>query len=316
VPARWRLAAAYTLVGQTEVAKQLVNNAPTQIAAYQELAYTYGSNTRDEAMILETMTLMKMRSKAAGLAKGLAERMSSDRWMNTQTTAYSLLAMSKFIGTTSSDKTMRFSYKINSGKTISKATQIPVFKKDLRLNGKKGEISLSNTGKGMLYARVIVEGIPVAGDQSSASSHLRMNIKYLDMEGSPIDETKIEQGTDFIAEVTLTNPGTRGYLKEMTLNQIFPSGWEIHNTRMDGFTAAVKTSYFDYQDIRDDRVYTYYQLSKSKSKTYRIQLNATYMGRFYLPTVESEAMYDNTINARVPGRWVEVLPVNDGLSNN
>ena len=44
------------------------------------------------------------------------------------------------------------------------------------------------------------------------------------------------------------------------------------------------------------------------TKTFRIQLNATYQGKFYLPTVESEAMYDNTINARQPGKWVEVIP--------
>ena len=37
------------------------------------------------------------------------------------------------------------------------------------------------------------------------------------------------------------------------------------------------------------------------------QLNATYLGKFYLPTIESEAMYDNTVNARTPGFWVEVV---------
>jgi uncharacterized protein YfaS (alpha-2-macroglobulin family) len=37
-------------------------------------------------------------------------------------------------------------------------------------------------------------------------------------------------------------------------------------------------------------------------------LMATYLGRFYLPSTGCEAMYDNTISARVPGRWVEVVP--------
>ena len=31
-----------------------------------------------------------------------------------------------------------------------------------------------------------------------------------------------------------------------------------------------------------------------------------YKGKFYLPSVESEAMYDNTINARKKGRWIIV----------
>jgi hypothetical protein len=39
-------------------------------------------------------------------------------------------------------------------------------------------------------------------------------------------------------------------------------------------------------------------------------LNPSYLGKFYLPTVSCEAMYDNTINARIAGNWVEV--VNNG----
>ncbi|MEM9024630.1 MAG: hypothetical protein AAGB22_12865, partial [Bacteroidota bacterium] len=94
-------------------------------------------------------------------------------------------------------------------------------------------------------------------------------------------------------------------------NQVFPSGWEVHNSRMDDFEASYISDAVDYQDIRDDRVYTYYDLSRWEQKTFRIQLNATYMGRFYLPTVLSEDMYDHTIHARQPGQWVEVVPPSD-----
>jgi alpha-2-macroglobulin len=169
---------------------------------------------------------------------------------------------------------------------------------------KHGNISFTNTGKSTLFVKVMVIGIPLIGDKIAASNGLSMEIKYKDMKGKEIQPDKLIQGTDFVAEIKMTNPGTRGYLQEMCLNQIFPSGWEIHNTRMDetgGRNAA------RYQDIRDDRVYSYYDLPNNMSKTFTIQLNATYLGKFYLPTVYSEAMYDNTINARVPGRWVEVV---------
>jgi uncharacterized protein YfaS (alpha-2-macroglobulin family) len=43
---------------------------------------------------------------------------------------------------------------------------------------------------------------------------------------------------------------------------------------------------------------------------FRIALNATYSGKFYLPSVNVEAMYDNTVNARIPGQWVVVERVN------
>jgi len=155
-----------------------------------------------------------------------------------------------------------------------------------------------------LFAKVIIEGVPLVGDKSAAAKDLKMEVHYKDMKGKEIQPDKLQQGMDFTAEVTITNPGTKGFLKEMALSQIFPSGWEIHNSRMDenGSTSASR-----YQDIRDDRVYSYYEMPGNSSKKFVLQLNATYLGKFYLPTVYSEAMYDNTINARVPGRWVEVV---------
>lgn len=306
--ARWRLAGAYVLIGRPEVAQKLINNVGIDIPDYTELSYTFGSSLRDEAMILEVLALMNNKSKGGMLAKGIAEAMNNDRWMSTQTTAYALIAMSKFVGVSATDKTMHFTYNLNGGAGNSKNTQAPIFSDKLDVKSEESVLKVKNLGTGLLYAKLIVEGIPVAGDEKAAANNMSVSVDYIDMDGNAIDPTVLEQGTDFVAQVKVTNPGTRGYLKEMTLNQIFPSGWEIHNTRMQNFTSAVSAGSFDYQDIRDDRVYTYYSLGKGSSKTFRIQLNATYQGKFYLPTVESEAMYDNTINARTPGKWVEVVP--------
>ena len=63
----------------------------------------------------------------------------------------------------------------------------------------------------------------------------------------------------------------------------------------------------EYMDIRDDRVYSYFDLNKYKTKRFRILLNASYLGKFYLPTVYCEAMYDNEINSRKGGKWIEVV---------
>jgi len=80
---------------------------------------------------------------------------------------------------------------------------------------------------------------------------------------------------------------------------------------MDNFDNLNNVSRADYQDIRDDRMYTYFDLQKGKQKTYRIQMNAAYQGKYYAPTTYCEAMYDNSINARQPGQWVEVIGVDE-----
>jgi hypothetical protein len=64
---------------------------------------------------------------------------------------------------------------------------------------------------------------------------------------------------------------------------------------------------YTYRDIRDDRVYTFFDLYATQSVTYRVFLTAAYTGRFYLPAVSCEAMYDNRIYSRQKGQWVEVV---------
>ncbi|MFT5647906.1 MAG: hypothetical protein ACI976_002601, partial [Aureispira sp.] len=54
------------------------------------------------------------------------------------------------------------------------------------------------------------------------------------------------------------------------------------------------------------RVYTFFDLKKGKTKTFNVLLNASYLGRYYLPALSVEAMYDKSIQARKRGQWVEV----------
>jgi len=110
-----------------------------------------------------------------------------------------------------------------------------------------------------------------------------------------------------MALVTVENTGLRTY-QQMSLTQIFPSGWEIHNTRMDPSGKTYTYDVPDYEDIRDDRVNSFYELVVKKKKTFMVLLHASYEGRFYLPTIYSEAMYDHAINARQHGMWVTVTP--------
>jgi uncharacterized protein YfaS (alpha-2-macroglobulin family) len=95
--------------------------------------------------------------------------------------------------------------------------------------------------------------------------------------------------------------------KELALTQMFPSGWEIRNLRLDNIESSKVKSKPDYQDIRDDRVYSYFGLEKAESKTFVILLNAAYLGEYFLPAVYCEAMYDNGIHATRAGKWVKVI---------
>jgi hypothetical protein len=55
----------------------------------------YGSSERNHDDF-ETLLSLGLKAKAFVAANKLAKKMASDQWMSTQTTAYCLLAMSKF----------------------------------------------------------------------------------------------------------------------------------------------------------------------------------------------------------------------------
>lgn len=305
--ARWRLAAAYVLAGQPETAKSMITNLSAKVKPYMEMAYTYGSSYRDEAMILETLTLLNMKNQAFESLKSVAAELSTDDWCSTQTTAYALIAVSKFVKANSLGSGISADCKIaGASTTVNTKSQI----QQVTVSNANGNapVSVSNKGKGLLYVRVIRSGIPAAGEETARQSNLQMSVNYKTLKGESLNVDQLEQGTDFIAEVTVYHPGIRQTYRNMALTQIFPGGWEIHNSRMDeNISALAKGDVPTYQDIRDDRVYTYFDINQSGSRTYRVVLNAAYTGRFYLPTVIAEAMYDNNVTARMPGRWIEVV---------
>ncbi|RUA11836.1 MAG: hypothetical protein DSY82_02795 [Flavobacteriia bacterium] len=306
--ARWRLALAYFLVGKKNIAEKLIANQSTSVKTYKEMSYSFGSNVRDNAMILETLVALQKKEDGKAIFDEISRELASEKWLSTQTTAFSLLAVSKFIGNTGGvDRHLSFTYNLNK-KSYKVDQDAPVFMADLMINkNPSGSIEIKNTGSKTLFIKQQLEGIPVTGDQTSSERNLNMKIRYLSLEGNEIDPASLNQGTDFIAEVQLKHPGIRGDYKEMSLTQIFPSGWEIRNTRMDDVTSAKTADKPRYQDIRDDRVLTYFDLERGKTKTFRILLNASYLGKYYLPTVYCQAMYDNDINARKAGMWVKVV---------
>jgi uncharacterized protein YfaS (alpha-2-macroglobulin family) len=91
----------------------------------------------------------------------------------------------------------------------------------------------------------------------------------------------------------------------IALSQIFPSGWEIVNTTFTELGGGA-SGQARYTDIRDDRVNFYFSLDAKKSKTFTVKLNASYLGTYYLPGAQTEAMYDYNYYARNKGQWITV----------
>ena len=115
----------------------------------------------------------------------------------------------------------------------------------------------------------------------------------------------LKQGTELIAEVVVTNEKGE-FVPNIVLTQILPSGFEIVNTRYTDYGNATE-NLADYIDIRDVRANYYFGLKARETRTFKMLINASYLGTYYLPGVQCEAMYDNSFVARTKGQWIQII---------
>ena len=217
----------------------------------------------------------------------MSDILKKEKWLSTQSTAWMLSTLSNFIvsGQTGIDAKAGK----ESIRTDKSFVSMPLTE----------ETGVTNNGKESLYAVVSQRYNPAKGEETEAADNIRIAVRYTDMDGKAVDPKSIRASTDFYAVVTVSN--ISGYEKytHLALTLIVPAGWEITSER--DLTSVT------YQDIRDDRVLSYFDLKRGESKEIPVKLTATYKGRYYLPSIYCEAMYDNSVRALKKGEWIEVV---------
>ena len=300
--AKWRLAAAYALIGKKNIAQELIQKANINLKSNSYDYRTYGSVFRNRAMALETLVILG-DSQQKDLALSLAKNLSSQRWYSTQETAYALLAMAKMVSK-NGGKSLDLSY-VQNGKKTTLKTDKAIAQRTLAISGFTNELQITNHQTNIVYTTVTLKGKLPVGEELAQQQKLRLNVSYKDIEGKNLTVASLRQGTEFEAKITVFNT-TDDRMKNLALSQIVPSGWEIVDTSfVDG--GSSNNGKANYIDIRDDRTNFYFDLGAKKSKTFTVKLNASYLGNYYLPGSQVEAMYDNTAYARNKGQWIQVV---------
>jgi uncharacterized protein YfaS (alpha-2-macroglobulin family) len=324
--ARWMLAAAYKVAGQANAATDLVKADRVDFGDYGAPDSTFGTRLRDAAVVLNSMVLLGQVDRSKPLVDEVSAQLASEAWLDTQSMAYGLMAMSRFVG---AGKVGEYTYERSvAGRNDKARTSAPIDTSVLRDFPPQGApLIVKNTSQRTLFFNVTVRGIARAGDDDASASGLTLEVDYSLADGRACDLTQVRQGEDVVAEVTVKNTSPVR-IDNIAFSQMVAAGYEIANERMEGAADTGKRSaaprqgpfffpdgspgatsaQIEHVDIRDDRVLRYFALKAGESISFKTRLTAAYLGRFYQPSLAVEAMYDATKHARVKGRWVEVVP--------
>ncbi|MBN2616576.1 MAG: hypothetical protein JXR71_12865 [Bacteroidales bacterium] len=299
-----RLAAAYALINEKTAAADLLKGTSTTPAANaSRWRYNYGSPVRDEAMALETYVLLGDQTKAFTLFKEVAKALGSGDWMSTQTTAFALYSAARFVGDLNTNEAFQFQYAYQ-GQQESVQSDKPVYKTELQpASGQK--LTVQNESDQLLFLSLASSAVPLPGKKVNLHQGLNLSVRYYDMKGRALNALSLPQGKDFYVRIQVKNTSFSDY-DHLALSALFPSGWEILNTRMTDLGQSFKSSSVDYTDIRDDRVNLFFDLDRNQTKTFYVLLNAAYPGIYFLPQISCSAMYDHEVQATVGGGTVKV----------
>ena len=304
--ARWMLASAYHVIGQSDAASSVIDGLQPAVEVNQQRDNTFSSHLGDLGIQLANLVALDKKASASLLLEQIAEKLGKDEFHSTQGIAWALMAATRYLGDDKQFFTADFTVNSLQPKTIE--SDKPLYSSSL-IATQDAALGLKNTGGIRLYASVISHGVPEVGDEKNLSKGLSLKTFYEDNKkdseldwGSLPNGSKIAQGTDIKVSVTVKNDSSVK-AEYLALTMPVAAGWEILNDLELSKSGAV----YDHKDQRDDRIYYYFDLKKGEEKTFSLIANAAYLGQFYVPAVSVEGMYDGNLQARERGKWVHIV---------
>lgn len=215
-------------------------------------------------------------------------------WLSTQDQGFILMACAAYFGE-KQNITAEVDFELES-KKFQKRIKIPSNAQE-RLqwdwDNLSDEAIIKNHGSSDIYVYKTERAISEELYLEAADKGLNLNVNYLKMNGELLDLQNVKQGEEIFVSITIKNTDVLDQ-ENLALTLKAPSGWELLNPRLYSTNEDIKAKYI-YQDFRDDKVYTYFNLSKNKSKSFEFRAKANLTGDYYMPAVRCENMYNGNI---------------------
>ena len=292
-------AGAFALTGKTNIAQNLlpVMEEDKMMSDY----YTsFGSRTRDLAFYTYVQMLCDVdQATVQNNINTVCRMISGDRWMDTQSTAFSLFVLGKYAEKMNvANSNLSATVKVNGEERTLNSNMASVGYAFVPKVGSNA-VEIKNNGDQKMIANIFTKTSVAEYDMNEGGNLIKMSVNYYDKSGASANLAALNAGTDLRVQITVQNP-SEYQVTELALSYYLPSGWELVNDRLTGEMTGNEGA--KHLDLRDDRAYFYFDLMPGQKKTFTLKANATYEGNYMIPAVRCEDMYNAEIFYNVPAR--------------
>ncbi|MBN1271364.1 MAG: alpha-2-macroglobulin family protein [Candidatus Aminicenantes bacterium] len=214
---------------------------------------------------------------------------------NTTSAAYAVLALDAYIESTGTLENLDITVSETRAENeiVNLVLGQGLFPKT-DFSAKANKISINNPSDHHLFYQLIQSGFDKELPMEAITQNLEVFREYRDESGNIITKTNLGSEIEVRLKVRTLN---KKILRNIALVDLLPGGFEVvlDKTRASNSTWAV-----DYMDIREDRV-VLYGTAGPDVKEYSYRIKAVSRGRFKVPPLFGESMYDRTVQAQSLG---------------
>jgi uncharacterized protein YfaS (alpha-2-macroglobulin family) len=286
---RYLLAGAFALNGDRTTYNELIPKQFEVEDAKRTSGGSFDSRIRANALILNILLETDPSSPSiARYLNYLSRTYASARWYSTQDNAFTLLAFGK-AARRAAAATVTATVRVGQAQfAYTGGTE----RFSLDAFGKT--VSISTEGDGKLYYSIVTEGIRRDGAVRIEDKNLQIRREYFDRTGQRVNLSNVRRNDLLVVKLSLNSSVAR--LENVAVSDLLPAGFEIENPRI---TETTRYAFIrnpttpEYLDIRDDRINVYTSFrGGSRRQFFYYMVRAVTQGRFQLPAVAAEAMYD------------------------
>jgi uncharacterized protein YfaS (alpha-2-macroglobulin family) len=292
---KYLLAGAYALMGKWNTYYEVVPSKFNPEKTDRQTGGCFDSEVRANAIMLNVLLEVEpSNSQIPYMIKHLSNL--ADKMYSTQERSFTFLALGKAAKITANTE-MKVDVVVD-GKTLGSFENKDITLTNAELN--KGTITLKSSGKGEVYFFWNVEGIKTGKQVKEEDSFMQIRRTYYDYRtGATLSGNNFSQGQLIVCKITLA--GSDRSAENIVITDLLPSCFEIENPRLSASTELRWTTknpiIVQYLDIRDDRLLLFTNLDRNTTKEFYYMLRVVNKGKYTLPVIGAEAMYDREFHS-------------------